>query len=72
MDNLPSIFYLNLGVDAVKEGRWGPWKPKWLCGTELTGKTLGIFGLGRIGFNVGRRLKPFGFTKIYYHDVHQV
>ncbi|CAL1536633.1 unnamed protein product [Lymnaea stagnalis] len=60
------------GVEAVKKGEWGPWKPMWLCGTELTGRVLGIYGLGRIGFNVGRRLKPFGFSKIYYTDVHEV
>ena len=59
-------------MDAVRKGEWGLWKPMWLCGTELTGKTLGIYGLGRIGFNVGRRLKPFGFSKIYYTDVHEV
>lgn len=60
------------GVDAVKNGEWGQWKPSWLCGTELTGAILGIYGLGRIGFNVGRRLKPFGFSKIYYCDVREV
>ncbi|RUS89340.1 hypothetical protein EGW08_002860 [Elysia chlorotica] len=60
------------GVDAVKAGEWGDWKPNWMCGTELTGAVLGIYGLGRIGFNVGRRLKPFGFSKIYYCDVNQV
>lgn len=60
------------GVEAVKAGEWGLWKPMWICGTELTGRTLGIYGLGRIGFNVGRRLKPFGFSKIYYTDVHEV
>ncbi|GFS09072.1 glyoxylate reductase/hydroxypyruvate reductase [Elysia marginata] len=60
------------GVEAVRNGEWGDWKPHWLCGTELTGSTLGIYGLGRIGFNVGRRLKPFGFSKIYYTDVHEV
>lgn len=60
------------GVEAVKHGEWGDWKPQWLCGTELTGSTLGIYGLGRIGFNVGRRLRPFGFSKIYYTDVQEV
>ncbi|KAH9508682.1 hypothetical protein Btru_049632 [Bulinus truncatus] len=60
------------GVEAVKKGEWKQWKPLWLCGTELTGNVLGIYGLGRIGYNVGRRLKPFGFSKIYYTDVQQV
>ena len=44
----------------------------WLCGMELSQKTIGILGLGRIGYGVARRLKPFGVKQIYYHDVCQV
>lgn len=60
------------GVQAVKDGQWGKWKPMWLCGMELTHKTVGILGLGRIGYGVARRLKPFGVEKILYHDVCRV
>ncbi|XP_045156539.2 glyoxylate reductase/hydroxypyruvate reductase-like isoform X1 [Mercenaria mercenaria] len=60
------------GVQAVKDGQWGKWKPMWLCGMELAQKTVGILGLGRIGFGVARRLKPFGVKKIVYHDVCRV
>ncbi|XP_052821192.1 glyoxylate reductase/hydroxypyruvate reductase-like [Mya arenaria] len=60
------------GVAAVKNGEWGKWKPMWLCGIELTGRTVGILGLGRIGYGVARRLKPFGIKQIVYHDVCQV
>jgi len=42
------------GVAAVKNGEWGKWKPMWLCGIELTGRTIGILGLGRIGGSVCR------------------
>lgn len=41
----------------------------WLCGTELSRKTLGILGLGRIGYGVAKRLKPFGIDRILYNDV---
>ncbi|KAL4221026.1 hypothetical protein ACF0H5_019289 [Mactra antiquata] len=60
------------GVAAVKNGEWGKWKPMWLCGTELTRRTVGILGLGRIGYGVARRLKPFGIKELLYHDVCQV
>ncbi|XP_046360047.1 glyoxylate reductase/hydroxypyruvate reductase-like [Haliotis rufescens] len=60
------------GIQAVKSGEWGPWKPMWLCGTEMSNKTIGIYGLGRIGYGVARRLKPFGGKKIIYNDVVKV
>ena len=44
----------------------------WLCGMELAQKTVGILGLGRIGYGVARRLKPFGVKQIIYHDVCRV
>jgi len=43
--------------------RWGPMQ---LLGVELTGKTLGIIGFGRIGQAVARRAKAFGMNVIYY------
>ena len=41
----------------------------WLCGTELTSRTLGILGFGNVGFGVARRMKPFGLKKIIYSDI---
>ena len=57
------------GVDAVRTGEWSSWKPMWLCGTNMMNKTIGIFGFGRVGFGVARRLKPFGIKEIVYSDV---
>jgi D-3-phosphoglycerate dehydrogenase len=42
----------------------GKWEKKNLQGTELRAKTLGILGLGRIGFEVARRARGFGMEII--------
>ncbi|XP_076472519.1 glyoxylate reductase/hydroxypyruvate reductase-like isoform X2 [Babylonia areolata] len=57
------------GMDAVVRGEWGLWKPMWICGFEMGGRTLGIVGFGRVGFGVARRLKPFNIKEIIYYDV---
>jgi lactate dehydrogenase-like 2-hydroxyacid dehydrogenase len=38
-----------------------------MLGSQITGKTLGIVGLGRIGATVAQRMQAFGM-KIIYHD----
>eukprot|EP00056_Hartaetosiga_gracilis_P020178 m.17997 g.17997 ORF g.17997 m.17997 type:complete len:330 (-) comp8228_c0_seq1:126-1115(-) len=53
-------------IHAAKSGEWGTWKPMWLCGTELAGKTCGIIGMGRIGYAVARRLHAFDVEEILY------
>jgi hypothetical protein len=57
---------LREGVDAVIQGKWGAWSPTWLLGSQLTDKTVGIVGLGRIGVAVAKRLKAFGVKKFVY------
>jgi glyoxylate reductase len=53
------------GVDLIRSGTWTGWHPGQLLGLELRGKTLGIFGAGRIGQAVGRRAPAFGMTVRY-------
>jgi glyoxylate reductase len=48
------------GVDHVRAGRWGPWDPTLLMGSDVSSATVGIVGLGRIGTAVARRLQGFG------------
>jgi len=53
------------GVDLVRSGQWTGWHPEQLLGLELHGRTLGLFGAGRIGQAVGRRAPPFGLRVLY-------
>lgn len=46
------------------QGRWTTWSPDGFLGTELSGKTLGIVGLGRIGRSVARRAGAFNMSVI--------
>ncbi len=43
------------GERLVRAGQWGGWHPTQMLGTHVTGKTLGIVGMGRIGQAVARR-----------------
>ncbi|TMW61308.1 hypothetical protein Poli38472_013771 [Pythium oligandrum] len=53
-------------VDSARNGEWGVWQPFQYCGTDVTGCTVGIIGLGRIGMTYARMMK-FGFNcKIIY------
>ena len=51
---------LREGEALLRSGTWDGWKPTELLGMELSGKTLGIFGAGRIGNAVARRAEAFG------------
>ncbi len=48
------------GERLVRAGKWDGWTPTFMLGTHVTGKTLGIVGMGRIGQAVARRAH-FGF-----------
>lgn len=49
-----------------KEG-CGEWTPGKFLGTDVSGKTLGIIGLGRIGKAVAKRARGFDM-KVFYHN----
>lgn len=52
---------------ALRQDRWGKFTTTGFVGLELSGKTLGILGMGRIGRAVARRARGFGMT-IHYHN----
>ncbi len=49
----------------IREGKWLGWDPTLLLGTQVTGKTLGIVGMGRIGIAMAQRAKGFGMRILY-------
>jgi glyoxylate reductase len=53
------------GQAAAREGRW-QWAQGLLWGQEISGATLGILGMGRIGTAMARRAQGFGMRVIYY------
>lgn len=51
----------------VRSGAWSGWGPTQLLGLGLTGRRLGIFGMGRIGRAIAVRARGFGL-QIHYHN----
>jgi glyoxylate reductase len=52
----------------VREGKWvKAWGPKMLLGSDITGKTLGIIGLGRIGKAMVPRARGFNMDILYHN-----
>lgn len=57
-----------LGESATdaKEGRWKTWDPLGWLGQDLVGRTLGIVGMGRIGFATAKRLHHGWGMRVVY------
>jgi glyoxylate reductase len=51
--------------------RWAGWSPTWMLGHRISGKRLGIVGMGRIGQAVARRARAFGL-QVHYHNRRRV
>jgi glyoxylate reductase len=49
----------------IRGGSWKGWRPHMLLGVDVHGKTLGIFGMGRIGQAVARRASGFSMRILY-------
>jgi glyoxylate reductase len=54
-------------IALLREGRWQGWTPVQLNGVGITGKRLGIVGMGRLGRAIAERARAFGMT-IDYHN----
>jgi glyoxylate reductase len=58
---------LSEGERLVRSGTWSGWAPTAMLGRRITGKTLGIVGMGRIGQAIALRARGFGL-RIHYHN----
>jgi glyoxylate reductase len=58
---------LESATDA-REGRWKTWEPLGWLGQDLAGRTLGIVGMGRIGFAAAKRLHHGWGMKVLYTE----
>ena len=50
----------------VRQGKFKGWEPLLMLGDDVSGKTLGIIGAGRIGQAVGSRARGFKMNVLYY------
>jgi lactate dehydrogenase-like 2-hydroxyacid dehydrogenase len=57
--------------DLIRRGGWTIPRAQALLGWQVTGKILGILGMGRIGLAVAKRAAGFGM-KIHYSNPHQL
>ncbi len=56
------------GERLVRAGRWEGWHPTQMLGLHLTGKTMAVIGMGRIGKAIARRAHfGFGMTVVFYN-----
>ena len=60
------------GARIIPDGEeWQGWSPTWMLGHRITGKRLGIVGMGRIGTALAERAKAFGLS-IHNHNRRRV
>ncbi len=56
------------GERHLRNGEWTGWRPTHMMGTSVTGKTLGLIGMGRIARAVAARAARGFDMKIVFHD----
>lgn len=56
------------GERHIRSGAWSGWRPTHMLGTRVSGKTLGLVGLGRIGRAVAHRARHGFGMRVIFHD----
>ena len=55
------------GDQMVRSGNWKTWSPSFMVGTQVSGKRVGIVGMGRVGQVMAQRCRGFGM-QVHYHN----
>ena len=58
------------GHNYSLSGQWKTWEPLGHLGQDLAGRTLGIVGMGRIGYALAQRCRGGWGMNVLYHDVY--
>jgi glyoxylate reductase len=59
---------LKLSVQNIYDNHWNDWEPMGFLGPDLNGKTLGIYGMGRIGYYFAALCHRAFSMKVIYHN----
>ncbi len=59
------------GDSLVRSGQWTSWSPSFMVGHQVTGKRLGIIGMGKVGQVMARRARGFDM-QVHYHNRSQL
>lgn len=51
----------------LRAGRWGAWYPGAFCSEQVSGSVVGVIGMGRIGQEYARMMRPFADEIIYWN-----
>ncbi|HEV3115598.1 MAG TPA: D-glycerate dehydrogenase [Gemmataceae bacterium] len=60
---------LTEGHQYTVSGKWKTWEPLGHLGQDLAGRTLGVLGMGRIGYALAKRCRGGWDMRVLYHDV---
>jgi len=55
------------GDQMVRSGAWRHWSPSFMVGHQVTGKRIGIVGMGRVGQVMAKRARGFDM-EVHYHN----
>jgi lactate dehydrogenase-like 2-hydroxyacid dehydrogenase len=59
------------GERQIRTGTWADWSATYQLGVQVTGKRLGILGMGRVGRIMARRARGFDM-QIHYYNRHRL